>query len=174
MAVEIEWKFVVERLAPLPPDARPLPILQAYLSEGSPVVRARLKGERGYISVKAPHGDDADGPARRLEFEYEIPADDARQLVRLSALRVEKTRWLLPGGIELDVFEGRHRGLVLAEVEVAEAGPRPDSPPGWSWRDVSADPRYTNRQLAECGIPPDAPRFDEADLQRAILHAAAP
>lgn len=173
MAVEIEWKFVVERLAPLPAEARPVPILQGYLSEGSPVVRARLKGDRGFISIKAPHGDDADGPARRLEFEYPIPSDDARALIGLCDLRIEKTRWLVPGGIELDIFEGRHRGLVLAEIEVAEAGPRPDPPAGWSWRDVSTDPRYTNRQLAENGIPVDAPLHSEEELRRAILHGAA-
>lgn len=173
MAVEVEWKFAVVRLAPLPPEARPVPILQAYLNEGTPVVRARLKGERGFITIKAPMGDVAGGPARRLEFEYEIPAADARELVRLSPLRVEKTRWMLPGGIELDVFEGRHRGLVLAEVEVEDGSPRPEAPAGWAWQDVSTDGRFTNRQLAEHGIPPGAPLHSEAALGRVIPYRAS-
>jgi CYTH domain-containing protein len=117
-------------------------------------------GERGFLTIKAGMpGGTGKGPSRRMEFEYEIPARDAKALVQMSPLRVEKKRYLLDGGIELDVFEGPHEGLVIAEVEVEDGdAPAPEPPDGWEWIDVSGDLCYSNRALAEHGTPNDAPR----------------
>ena len=171
MAVEIEWKFVVTRMAPLPP-CRFVAIRQGYLNEGSPVVRARMKGSTGFISIKAPLGSPDGGPARRLEFEYEIPANEAEQLIRLCRLRTEKTRYLMPNGLEVDVFEGVHRGLVVAELEVEDGTPSPTPPEGWEWIDVSTNGRYTNRSLAEFGLPEDVPLISEESLRQVLVHNA--
>ncbi len=160
MGMEIEWKFLVMRL-PAVPASGGLAIHQAYLSEGEPVVRVRTKGTRAFLTIKAQAGDGATpgSPARRLEFEYEIPVPDAEQLIALAPWRLLKTRYHLTGGIELDVFEGRLAGLVLAELEVKEAGTAPSPPEGWEWLDVSHDARFTNRQLAEHGMPTDCPNL---------------
>ena len=78
-------------------------------------------------------------------FETLWPLTDGR--------RIEKTRYELPHGdatIELDEFGGQLEGLLLAEVEFdsVEASERFD-PPGWLGRDVTGDPAYSNRVLAE-------------------------
>ncbi|MCB2154594.1 adenylate cyclase [bacterium] len=155
MAIEIEWKFLVTKLPALP-NVAPVPILQAYLS-AHPAIRARLKGGKGYLTVKMQTGDAEEGKAaRRYEFEYEIPIDDARQLIALSSHRTEKQRYVLANGIELDVFEGPHSGLVVAELEVESDDVEPIPPPGWEWINVSDRAEYTNQWMAHNGMPPDA------------------
>lgn len=160
MATEIEWKFVVTRL-PAPPAGRSERIDQGYFTGAAgPAVRVRLRGARASLDVKGEvAGSRAAGsPQTCHEFVYEIPRADAEELVELAPWRIAKTRWYVGDGIELDVFEGPHAGLVMAEAEVAVGTPAPSPPAGWEWRDVSSDVRYVNRALAEHGLPADAPR----------------
>lgn len=148
MVQEIERKFLV--------DAARLPealagavashvIVQGYLS-AEPAVRVRLTGEQGYLTIKGS------GLRVRAEFEYPIPADDARELLALCPLPlIEKTRYQVPyGGLlwEVDVFAGANTGLVIAEVELADADAAVVPPP-WAGREVSDDPRFTNVALAQ-------------------------
>lgn len=156
MALEIEWKFLVTRIDRLP-DTPGESIAQGYLNDGDPTVRVRTKGAKAFLTIKGDAGSSQTGPSARHEFEYEIPVQDARELLAMAKWTLSKTRVLLPGGIELDLFEGRHAGLVLAEAEVAAGDPPPQCPAGWEWIDVSHDRRYTNRALAEKGQPPDCP-----------------
>lgn len=154
MALEVEWRFLVTRLPETLPDGRRMHLVQGYLTRGTPAVRVRLAGDEAWLSVKgaalpAPDG----GPVARPEFEYRVPPADAEAMLALCPARVEKTRLWLPGGIELDIFEGAHAGLVLAEIEVDEAGPTPCPPEGWEWRDISGDGRYSNQALAFDGLP---------------------
>jgi adenylate cyclase len=120
----------------------------------------RLRGAKGTLDVKAEVAGarGAGRPQVCREFTYDIPRADAEELLALAPWRIEKTRWEGPDGIELDVFEGPHAGLVLAELEVDDPSQRPAAPAGWEWRDVSHDVRYVNRALAEFGVPADAPR----------------
>lgn len=160
MPVEIEWKFAVERLPGIPATGGET-IDQGYFNAAhGPAVRVRLKGAKASIDVKAevPGTRGAGGPQVCREYAYAIPPADAAELLALAPWRIRKTRHRLPGGIELDVFEGPHAGLVVAEIEVEDLGSAPAAPPGWTWRDVSSDVRYVNRMLAEHGVPADAPR----------------
>lgn len=158
MATEIEWKFVVEEM-PGPPEGAGVEIVQGYLAPGDPEVRVRIKESKGSLTVKSSAGSaDTDGPLRRREFEYEIPVADARVLLDLTPVRVEKRRHLLDGGIELDIYTGELAGLVVAEVEVEAGAPRPACPPGWRWQDVSHDERFTAAWLAQHGFPEDVIR----------------
>ena len=155
MALEIEWKLLVTHLPALP-DFAGVRIDQGYLdADGRPSVRARVKGDRGFLNLKAEvEGTRREGvPQTCHEFDYEIPLADAEQLLELSRHRVEKTRYVFPNGLELDVFHGRHAGLVVAELEVEEGAPPPSEPEGWRWQDVSSDRRFSNRWLAEHGLP---------------------
>lgn len=159
MAIESEFKFLVTRLPALP--AVPgVEILQAYLSTDGPMTtRIRLKGAKAFLTLK---GDVTNAGAlghalSRPEFEYEVPVAEAREMIALSPLRVEKRRYVLPSGMELDVFSGRLRGLVLAEMEGPADAPPPPVPDGWEWQDVTHDRRFSNRALAELGIPPGTP-----------------
>ncbi len=155
MAIEIERKYRVRTLGglSLPEGVR---IEQGYLTKSGCTVRVRTKGPRGFLTLKFPAEKPrkAGAPLERREFEYEIPPDDARELLGLSRFTLSKTRHLLPGGVELDVFHGRHEGLVLAEYESAD-GSQPEPIPGVEWVEVTDDRRYSNRWIAEHGVPPE-------------------
>lgn len=147
MATEIERKFLV--------DAKKIStvnftseekISQGYLST-NPTVRVRLKNNRGFLTIKS-----STVGISRQEFEYEIPSDDAAELLKLCEPKVIKKirRKISYGGHvwETDFFEGRHKGLILAEVELKS----PDEPvelPAWIAKEVSQDPRYYNSNLAK-------------------------
>ena len=68
-------------------------VRQGYLSRDKErVVRIRIKGEHGYITVKGPnHGD------TRIEFEYMIPIEDAEKMLEICEGKIiDKTRYLVP------------------------------------------------------------------------------
>lgn len=149
MGVEIERKFLVKNDGWRSQADGGTLMSQGYLiSDEKGTVRVRLEGDQARLNIKSM----ATGVSR-LEFEYPIPAHDARQI--LSTLSrgpaVEKTRYRVRVGAhtwEVDEFSGDNQGLVVAEVELAsedEAFTRPD----WSGEEVSEDPRYLNANLAE-------------------------
>lgn len=147
MAFEIERKFLV--------DASKLPaqilvdgekISQGYLcSEPARTVRVRTKGKRGFLTVKS-----ANVGIVRKEFEFEIPLDDAEEILKLCPNVLQKVRYKIEhaGKIwEVDVFSGRHDGLILAEVELSAENELVELP-DWLGEEVSNDPRYFNSSLA--------------------------
>lgn len=147
MGVEIERKFLIRDPSCLQ-GATGLRISQGYLSHAvEATVRVRLVGERGFLAVKG----ETTG-TRRSEYEYEIPGDDARELLALcSKGRIEKVRHRVPVGRhvwEVDVFEGENAGLVVAEIELADEGESFERPQ-WLGEEVTGDPRYYNRSLSE-------------------------
>jgi adenylate cyclase len=66
--------------------------------------------------------------------------------------RLTKTRYDVPWKthtIEIDVYRGRHDGLVVAEVEFKnQRSCRAFEPPDWIGRDVTGSPKYSNVALA--------------------------
>lgn len=147
MAVEIERKFIVTGQEWRP--GRPgMPIRQGYLClDPQRSVRVRVSGEKACLTIKG-----ASEGARRLEFEYSIPVDEARQLLALCAARIiEKTRYKVAfaGHIwDIDEFHGLNRGLVLAEVELESEATCVELPP-WVGEEVTGDMRYFNLYLAQ-------------------------
>jgi CYTH domain-containing protein len=87
----------------------------------------------------------------RDEFEYDIPVEDAEELLRTAiGIIIEKTRYRVPheGFVwGIDVFAGDHRGLVIAEVEMQAETDEPKLP-SWIGREVTGDFRYSNQALA--------------------------
>ena len=76
-----------------------------------------------------------------------LTEDDYRLLARLPAKTLAKTRHSLPP-FGIDVFDGRLKGLLLAEAEfesAAEAGAL--AIPGFLSREVSDDDRFTGGRL---------------------------
>lgn len=150
--LEIERKFLVEdgrwRAAVAEAGVRGVRFRQGYLcAEPERTVRVRLEGARGVLTVKGP----PEGFAR-MEYEYEIPEEDARRLLETLCLRpqVDKTRYRVPyaGRVwEIDEFHGDNAPLVVAEVELDGPGARVRRPP-WVGREVSSDRRYSNSSLA--------------------------
>lgn len=147
MATEIERKFLIDEKKF---SAQNLPegekISQGYLTtEKNCVVRVRVKKNRAFLTVKSSNV----GIVRK-EFEYEIPVADAEELLKLCGKKIlQKVRYKIEhaGKIwEVDIFEGRHAGLILAEVELNA----PDEfvkIPDWVGEEVSGDPKYFNSNL---------------------------
>ncbi len=147
MAIEIERKFLVADVeAALAGAISSSEIAQGYLNpDPEATVRVRVRGNRGFLTVKSKNRG-----IERNEWEFEIPADDARRMLALSRTPViHKVRHLVPfGGLtwEVDVFSNP-AGLVLAEVELPSADAAIDLPP-WLGPEVSSDPAYFNSNLA--------------------------
>ncbi|MBP5319079.1 MAG: CYTH domain-containing protein [Paludibacteraceae bacterium] len=142
---EIERKFLVDTKR-WSDRSGGVPYRQAYLSKEGNTVRARIAGDKAYLTIKGK----AVGISRP-EFEYEIPVADAEALFGLAVSAVvDKTRYRQTYGgklWEIDVFHGDNEGLVVAEIELNsedEAFEKPE----WLGPEVSADKRYTNAALA--------------------------
>lgn len=146
MGREIERKFLVkggfEKAA-----LGCVHVVQGYLSsDPQRIVRVRLKGEKGYLTVKGP------GALNRFEWEKEISADEAEALLSLAEPGiVDKTRYLVSAGDgrhtwEVDVFHGDNEGLVVAEIELSSEDD-PFDRPDWLGEEVTGDPRYYNSSL---------------------------
>lgn len=148
--MEIERKFLVSG-----DDFRQLAyasdrIRQGYICSGhGRTVRVRLRGDRGYLTIK---GSSADGGLSRYEFEKEITREEAEQLFLLCEPGViDKTRYLVksPDGrhtFEVDEFYGDNEGLIMAEVELG-APDEPYEKPDFIGREVTGDHRYYNSHL---------------------------
>lgn len=146
MPVEIERKFLLKSSDwKLECDAGTA-IKQGYLnSHKERTVRVRIKGDKGYLTIKGKTENIA-----RQEFEYEIPVEEAVALIQLCEKPViEKTRYLVKRDNltwEIDVFEGENQGLEIAEVELTDEGQALELP-AWIGAEVSHDARYFNASL---------------------------
>jgi len=110
-------------------------------------IRLRHKGRGHFITIKCGHG------RSRLEEEIPIPRESFEALWPLTrGARISKTRYRIPHQnriIEMDVYSGLHRGLLTADVEFDSKGESGRfRPPDWLGREITGDPRYTNRTLA--------------------------
>jgi adenylate cyclase len=146
MGREIERKFLVTS-GGWRKGAKRSHLSQGYLlAEKTKSVRVRLEDGCGTVTIKGPSRG-----AGRAEFEYAIPAKDARELLRSLCEKplIEKTRSRVRhcGLIwEVDEFGGDNRGLVVAEVELRRADQKVALPP-WVGKEVTSDPRYLNANL---------------------------
>ena len=149
MAQEIERKFLVKGgFKEAAFDA--LRITQGYLSTApGRSVRVRLKRDKGFLTIKGPSRD---GGLSRFEWEKEIGADEARELLALCEPGlIDKTRWLVKAGVhtfEVDEFHGDNEGLIMAEVELS-APDEPYEKPDWLGQEVTGDRRYYNSYLSK-------------------------
>ena len=123
-------------------------ITQGYLSSvPERTVRIRIKGERGFITIK---GKGSESGLSRFEWEKEIPVSDAVKLLDICEPGViDKTRYFVEVGrhtYEVDEFYGDNEGLIVAEVELHsedETFIKPD----WLGKEVTGDIRYYNSML---------------------------
>lgn len=144
MGKEIERKFLTKASGWR--HERPMKLRQGFLSSVKErTVRVRTIDDKAYLTIKGT----AVG-ASRPEFEYEIPCEDAKQLLEICEKPlIEKNRYRIEeGGFvwEVDEFFGENQGLIVAEVELEredQAFPKPD----WVGEEVTGDPRYFNANL---------------------------
>ncbi len=147
MAVEIERKYLVkgEEWKKL---AKPVPYVQGYLlADERRTIRVRIAGNSGYLTIKGKSGG-----MSREEFEYSIPVEDANELLKLSiAPVIEKKRSRIgwEGKVwEVDEFEGKNKGLILAEIELKSEDEIFAIPP-WIGKEVTGNIRYYNSYLSQ-------------------------
>ena len=147
MATEVERKFLVIGDDSNRQVARSVSIRQAYLSFTTAMaIRVRIVDDAAaFLTIKS-----AELGMARSEYEYSVPLDDARGLMNLrTGLVIEKRRHIVPAGElkwEIDVFEGAHAGLVIAEISIALR--RRHRRPSWLGAEVTGEARCYNVNLA--------------------------
>jgi len=144
---EIERKFLVDKMR-WQPTGKGTRVKQGYLSvDNERVVRVRIAGERAFLTIKGKVTG-----ITRAEFEYEIPASEAEKLLKLCLNQpIVKTRYVeYKENLvwEIDVFEHKNMGLVLAEVEL-DSEDQILELPDWIEKEVSTDVRYFNSWLSQ-------------------------
>lgn len=149
MAIEIEHKYLVINDTYKTNIIKSLHICQGYLSRDKErTVRIRISNDEAFITVKGKNLGDT-----RTEFEYAIPLDDARELLKNICIRpiLEKYRHIVKynGEIwEIDEFQGKLQGLVLAEIEIPYCQYKYDIP-SFIGKNVTNDSRYYNSNLLD-------------------------
>lgn len=156
--MEIEKKFLVEKLPKGLDRYEKWDIEQAYLC-GNPTVRIRKKNDEYILTYKSKKGmeklireaqarvcNEVELPLTKTAYEHLLEKHDDNI--------VKKTRYIIPldekHKIELDVFAGKLKGLVMAEVEFeSPEDAKAFKAPKWFGEDVTPDDRYSNRRLSK-------------------------
>lgn len=148
---EIERKFLVRRLPENLAHHCHREIEQGYLAvaPGGVQVRLRKAGAEHTLTYKRDDG------ASRIEREVNLTAEQFDILwPPTDGYRLTKTRYDVPVAdrvVQIDIYSGRHEGLIVAEVEFdSEHSARAFQPPHWLGEDVTGNARYSNVRLA-CG-----------------------
>lgn len=147
---EIERKFLVKNNDFKALSTTSLCIKQGYLnSNPNRAVRIRIQDYTSFITIKGI--SDSTG-ASRFEWEKEIPQNEALQLLGLCEPQIiSKTRYIVPfsGNLwEVDVFEGNHQGLKLAELELKDINQTFEIP-NWIGEEVTGNKKYYNTYLSK-------------------------
>jgi len=153
MATEIERKYLIHHnlwIKELPESN--LQIKQAYLAhDNNCTVRIRTANQKAFLTIKGRTKN-----ISRDEFEYEIPYNDAEQLLKLSdsSYIIEKIRHIIYYNNkkwEVDEFLGLNKGLFVAEIELRSEDEKIKIP-AWIDKEVTNDVRYRNSYLAKTPI----------------------
>jgi len=144
MSIEIERKYLIKAdLLELPEKGKKL--IQGYIwSDPDKSLRIRMAGEKAFLTIKT-----GNNPLNRSEFEYEIPMNDAQDLLILCDSKIEKIRFLIPQNNlfwEIDVFEGDNDGLIVAEIELNSENEKFELP-DWIDHEVTNESKYLNVEL---------------------------
>jgi len=146
MGLEIERKFLIKDDTWKSDVSKAFNIKQGYLSSVvERVVRIRVRGDKGFLTIKSEVKN-----MTRLEYEYEVPLEDAEAMLKLCEKPIiEKVRHLVnidKHTWEIDVFGGKNEGLMVAEIEL-EAEQETFILPKWAGEEVTNDKRYYNSNL---------------------------
>lgn len=150
---EIERKFLIKNI----PSLEGIPfanIKQGFIiTNDKGLLRVRTFSSEnkkiGFITVKEK------GLLVRNEYEMEIPYDVADSFLTGCKNLIDKTRFFISNEdttIELDVFNGNLKGLILAEIEIDNENQKINIP-NWFGEEVTENSNYTNVKLAFEGIP---------------------
>ncbi len=148
MPTEIEHKYLIkieEWIKEHPHKSEK--IIQAYLStDPLKTIRVRTKGGKAYFTIKGKTKG-----ASRLEYEYEIPFEDAQELIKnFGENLIEKTRHYINFENklwEVDEFSGLNEGLFIAEIELQNEEEKYNLP-NWIAEDITTNTKYANSNLS--------------------------
>ncbi len=155
MAKEIERKYAVRD-----PDiidgrlgAR---IVRGYIADEPMTVRVRIIDAEAFLTLKGKTVG-----IEREEYEFPIPMHHARELLakHCGSRIIEKTRYRISHArqvFEVDVFDGKHAGLIVAELELDHCDQVVDLPE-WIGMEISLDHRFSNSELSLADCAPDLP-----------------
>ena len=136
-------------------------------------MRVRQKGERFWVTFKSRQPLPTGGVA---EYEEELDVNLAGSFLDQVDFLLSKTRHELPLGqgltLEVDVFEHLD-GLVLAEVEIPSLDTVLPDLPSWVGEEVTGQPAYFNRSLAERGRENHETWFHQ-EVEQALAEADDP
>jgi len=147
MGVEIERKFLVSGIPEDLTKYKCRQIEQGYLNT-NPVVRVRQDNDEFYLTYKGK------GKMNREEYNLPLNEEAYKNLIKKADGNIiTKKRYEIPDGkgytIELDIFEGKFDGVVLAEVEFPNLEEcNSYTAPDWFIKDVTNDKNYHNSRMS--------------------------
>jgi adenylate cyclase len=119
---------------------------QGYLlTDPSKTIRVRLTNTSAFLTIKG-----LSVGATRPEFEYEIPMQDAKELLdNFAVSELSKVRYKINFKDklwEIDAFLGDNLGLIVAEIELKSENEAFDLP-DWIDKEVTGEQKYYNSNL---------------------------
>ena len=152
MGVEIERRFLVENESWKSQVVLSEDFNQGYLNSilDEWTVRVRIINKRqGFITLKSSFYGYINH-----EFEYPIPIEDAKELLKLAKHKITKTRYQL--NIEgkiwvVDYFKGLNSPLIIAEIELRSESEN-ISIPSWCGEEITGKKSLSNAALARTPI----------------------
>ena len=151
MALEIERKFILNKLPREIQDVDPHVLWQGYLAISKENNEVRIRNQNGhfYLTVKGP------GSFSRTEHEIELTEPQFKQLKPACIGHLEKWRYKLNlDGYIIDIDQYQHplTGLLIAEIEFeSEAEAHNFQPFDWMAREVTELNFLKNRNLLSIG-----------------------
>ncbi|MCM1081884.1 MAG: CYTH domain-containing protein [Clostridium sp.] len=153
--MEIEKKYLIKNIPDNLATYSHYDIEQAYICS-SPAIRVRKKsifsdgnGSCTYIlTVKGK------GLIKREEFELTLEKNEYEALLnKTEGNIITKCRYLIPLteglSLELDIFGGKFKGLVMGEIEFPdEDSAKKYNPPAFIGREVTFDERFHNSVMS--------------------------
>jgi adenylate cyclase len=146
---EIERKFLIKEVPPGLQKHTHKTIDQGYLAADRKGTQVRLRraGKQFFLTYKRGTGltrEEREVRLTRTQFEKLWPGTKGHRLT--------KTRYDVPLNdciVEVDVYQGKNSGLLVAEVEFeSEKACKAFKPPAWFGKEVSGEGRYSNVKLA--------------------------
>ncbi|MBI2025769.1 MAG: adenylate cyclase [Candidatus Levybacteria bacterium] len=128
-------------------------MLDIYLpgSAEHPILRVRRLEDRYEITKKQPvtKGDSS----RQLETTIPLTKEEFAELEKLSGKRIDKIRYFYKENgfnYEVDVFQGKLRGLVLVDIEFQSVEDKSNfTPPEWLLAEITQEKVFAGGML--CG-----------------------
>lgn len=147
MGQEIERKYLVdiEKWQELDKPEGQLYRQGYLLTDPTKTIRVRQTADKGYLTIKG-----FSVGASRPEYEYEIPFDEAKELLdQFAVSELSKIRYKIhfDGKLwEVDEFLADNEGLIVAEIELRSEEEQFNTP-GWLGKEVTGEERYYNSNL---------------------------